>query len=102
MKLADKIKNITDRNNQKEQIEFNRTNEGVINSEYRNLLTEVQKASDEGAYFATYNPDIIYDAYYMLYEKLEKDGFKYEYTGGGTITIWWDDTDGKQYISHLY
>jgi hypothetical protein len=101
MLLKDKIKDIADKFNYKKKVLFISKWQDNADVEYKEILSRIDEAAKNGNYFIDYEPDIPYEAYNLIQNKLEKDGFKSDYIGGGYIAIWWDDSDGKQYTTHF-
>jgi hypothetical protein len=101
MLLKDKIKEISDTFNHKKDVSFVTKWDNNANTEYNEILSKIEFSAKEGRYFINYAPKIPYEAYYLIQNKLEKDGFKSDYIGGGFIAIWWDNSDGKQYTTRF-
>lgn len=100
--LAKKLKNIVDNNRKKETEEFADFWMEDATLEYTTILEKIEKAVEENSYHLSYWPNIPYDAYYLIYDKLKNDGFKYGYVGNGYIGIWWDGSHGEDYTHRFY
>jgi hypothetical protein len=97
MSIATMMKTVSDSVHKANHLAKENEWKHVAEAEYTILAYKIKDSAKEEYYYTTYQPNMPYEVYYLLYEKLNNDGFDCDYNGGGDIIVWWDDSDGKEY-----